>query len=123
MIYRAMLLVCFFALFLETNAHCQNTEIVLEKAMISQTLSGHVQFENELIHVKGVLVEVCDAEWKNQIASTTTDSDGAFFFRAFKAHKTYYLRLSLRNANTLLVKVKLKSSGPKELILNMTYAT
>jgi len=86
-------------------------------------LSGHVRLERDSAGLAGVLVEVCDAQWKKPIVSTTTDSDGAFSFQGFKTNKIYYLRLSIRNADTLLVKVNLKSSGPKELLLAMTNAT
>jgi Carboxypeptidase regulatory-like domain len=123
MIYRAISVACFFALFFGTRADCQNYQIQLEKTLTSQTLSGRVRFDTDPTGVEGALVELCDAEWKKMIASTTTDSEGAFSFPGFKANKTYYLRLSMRNYHTLLVKVKLKPSGPKELILNLRNAT
>ena len=121
--HRAILVLRVSALFFGTKAYCQNTEIVLKKPLSSRTLSGHVRLERDSAGLAGVLVEVCDAQWKKPIVSTTTDSDGAFSFQGFKTNKIYYLRLSIRNADTLLVKVNLKSSGPKELLLAMTNAT
>ncbi len=121
---RAILLVCVLGASLFcTSAYCQNAVMVQQEVLISQALSGHVQLGAVRSGLRNVLIEVCDAEWKKSIASTTTDIDGAFSFPALKSKKTYHLRLSMPGANTLLVKVKIKSSGPKELSLSLTPAT
>jgi len=114
---------CVLTVLLAALSSGQNTEIVLEDPLTSQTLSGHVQLGMHPSGLKNVLVEVCDSGWKKSIASTTTDIDGAFSFPAFKSKKSYHLRLSMSGANTLLVKVKIKPSGPKELTLSLTPAT
>jgi hypothetical protein len=119
-----ILIICGFGLaLLCTSTYCQNAVVVQEEVLNSQTLSGHVQLGTVPSGLKNVLVEVCDAEWKKSIASTSTDIDGAFSFPAFKSKKMYYLRLSMPGANILLVKVRLKSSAPKDLSLRLTFAT
>ena len=120
---RRILLLCVLVLSLSPPSNGQSAVIVLQEALTSQRLSGRVQLGTLPSGVKNVLVEVCDSDWKKSTASTSTDVDGAFSFPALKSKKTYHLRLSMPGANTLLVKVKIKPSGAKELILSLTPAT
>jgi hypothetical protein len=121
---RLILLVCVFGIsLLCASAYCQNAVVIQQEVLTSETLSGHVQLGAVPSGLRNVLIEVCDAQWKKSIASTTTDSDGVFSFPAFKSKGTYHLRLSMPGANTLLVTVKIKRSAPKELSLSLTPAT
>ena len=100
---------------------------IVEEEYTSQTLSGKV-FLGRLVpgaEAIGILVELCEPDWKDAIHSTRTDSKGNFSFPTLTPKKEglYYLRLSAEGVNTLLVKVRIKPSGPKEVTLRMTFST
>ena len=101
---------------------CQNVVVLEETLLTSQSLSGHVQLGANESGLRGVHIDICDSKWKTVVASTTSDEDGMFTFPS-RRKGLYYLRLSLPGANTLLVKVKLSSWGPKRLSLKLTPAT
>jgi hypothetical protein len=120
----ATLPICVFSItLLCAVVYGQNAVIVQKEVMTSRALSGHVQLGTVSSGLRNVLVEVCGSDWKNSVSSTTTDDDGAFSFPALTRKKTYHLRLSMPGENTLLVRVRLKTSGSRSLIISLTPAT
>ena len=115
-----ILLCILSAVSLPKIAECQGrVEMVFKEEFISQTLSGHVQIGDSTEGVKNVLVEVCTPRWKKPVVSTKTDSGGNFSFPTPKSGKLYYLRLTLDGMNPMLLKMRVKASGPKRVDLHM----
>lgn len=112
-----------FTLLIALAAFAQNEIIEIEKPLKAQSLSGLVQLGPSPEGVPGVLVEECTKGWKAIKASIHTDGDGHFVLPPGTKSGVHYLRLSFRGAKTLLIKVKLDASAPKELALILSVAT
>ena len=103
---------------------CQNAVIEESRIRSTQTLSGRVQFGPVSSGLKDVLIEVCDSQWKNPTARTTTNGDGDFSFPKLSQQKLYYLKISMPGANTLLLKVRLSPiAAKKKLTIKLIAAT
>lgn len=111
--------ICFCALV----AWSQNGLILRQEPVAAQTMAGHVYAEHTDLGMEGVLVEVCDSNWRNPASFQRTDAEGYFSFPPLKKRRIYYLRLSRPNFNTLLVKVKLRPAAPRELKVYLQPAT
>lgn len=118
-----ILVLAAFNIIVGSNAFGQNAEIVQEKVFTSQTLSGHVQLGSNPAGLKSVAVEICRVGWKRCILSTVTDEDGSFSFANVIAGALYSLKLSMPGTNTLLVRVRIRKTAPRQLTLNLSPAT
>ena len=116
-------LVFTLALIIAANGRCQTEMIERIKSMKAQNLSGRVQLGDSPEGVKGVLVEECTSDWKTVKASTYTDENGHFQLPSSSEKLLHYLRFSLRGAHTVLIRVKIDRSGPRELMLVLAFMT
>lgn len=110
-------------LLVASDIFSQNQIISIDEPLKAQRLSGRVQLGDHPSPVRGVLVELCTKDWKAVKTSTHTDENGHFEFPRASKRELHYLRFSLYGAHTLLVKVKIDRSGPKELSISLTFAT
>lgn len=123
----AVLLLCVF-LAAPVTLRSQGTVLeIIEEEYTSQTLSGKVFLGQRRpgAEAMGILVELCTPDWKDVIHSTKTVSEGRFSFPMLtpKSEDLYYLRLSAEGVNTLLVKVRIRPSGPNGASLLMEFST
>jgi hypothetical protein len=110
-------------LLIPPRAASQNEVTEADETFKARNLSGQVQLGDSSEGVKGVLVEDCTPHWKAVKASTHTDNMGRFNFPHASRARVHYLRLSFRGAHTLLIRVKLESTAPQELLLKLSFAT
>lgn len=103
----------------------QNTEELVKKPFAVRSLSGTVLIGDSLEGAKGVLVEECSKDWKVVRRSTYTDRRGLFAFSDHVSRKRnmYYLRISTKGANTLLIRVRIDPKGVPELTLRLSFST
>lgn len=105
------------------SAPCQNEIIEIDKPFEAQGLSGKVRVGDDPAGVKGALVEYCTPHWKSTTDSTHTDETGSFSFPKMPKRKLHYLRLSFPGAHTVLIKVRITRSGPKDFSLALPFRT
>jgi hypothetical protein len=119
----ALILLADVFLLLSTASFSQNEIIQISEPIKVKSLSGPVSLGRSPEGIKGVLVESCSRDWKTVIASTHTDENGYFVFPNACANKTYFLRLSLSGAHTLLIKAKISNASDKELAIVLEFKT
>jgi len=90
----------------------------------AQNLAGRIHIESpEDEGMKGVLVEDCTAEWKQVLATTSTDEHGYFRFPGRSKSGMHYLRFSGFNLKTQKMRVKITPKGREELSIILRNAT
>lgn len=116
------LAILIFALLASNPIESQSTVEAHEKPIAAQILAGIVRVGTGGEGAKGVKVERCTRNWKRVESSTTTDENGRFELPLVKKG-TYYLRFSAPGLTTTLIKVKIRKSAPKEVLVMIPFAT
>jgi hypothetical protein len=117
-------MICSQIVLLVSSAGISQLTEVVDKVQITQSLAGVVRiWDPNSAGVRGVLVEECSSNWDHVLASTLTDDSGHFKLSNDPKRNLYYLRFSMNNMRTLLIKVKTTKRGSKELSIVLDYAT
>ena len=116
------LVICMFVFWIGNILGQGISDVQIARVLPANALAGIVTLGGSDEGVPGVLVEECTPNWVKPVARTRTDDTGNFNLPILNRRPIYYLRISMKGANTLMVKVKIdpKAGG---LVLNLQLST
>lgn len=100
------------------------TELVIQKwVSVSCSLTGQVIVPGTEEPARGVTVELCNAGWKEVLASTKTDSEGRFSLEQVRKSKLIYLRVRAPGMDICQLRVRIDKRAAAELHIYLSVAT
>jgi hypothetical protein len=106
-----------------SSAQAQGVVLIQkEGAVVSRSLSGHVDIGLENTLGSGVTVELYSPDWKTVLASTKTDDKGFFSLKKPRG-QLFYMRLSSYGVDPYQLRVRVSKLARHNLHIHLTIAT
>jgi Carboxypeptidase regulatory-like domain len=105
-----------------SSCAAQNAIVEYAKTRSSKSLSGSVNDKSGNV-ITDVRVREMSSDWKAQLRSTKTDTNGRWFLYPFVSGKTYCIEFSKPNFNTVHIRVKITNHGNETIVVELPVAT
>jgi hypothetical protein len=112
-----------FILFLVVSPGHSTMLVVQKEISLSRSLTGHAVVRGTNMSATGVKVELCDANWRTVLASTTTDEKGYFSLEKAATGNFFYLRLSAPGMDIYELRVRIEKHATRDLTIQLSVAT
>lgn len=96
--------------------------VIIQKVQQAHSLSGEV-LDPAGEPIEGVEVVETSSDYRTLIRSTHSNASGRWSLPPRRKQKLYYLRFNKPGFNPVCIKVKLSSSGEKQLKIRLPLAT
>lgn len=110
-------------LFLAAQTGYATTLVVQKEISVSRALAGQVLVKGTEGPADGVTVELRSSDWKDVLASTTTDAKGHFSLETPKTGKLFYIRVSAPGMDIYQLRVRINKHSAQELAIRLSVAT
>ena len=118
--YRLALLA--LVLLLAVGTGYSTMRVVQKKISVSRALAGRVLVLGTDEPASGVTFELCNADWKDVLASTKTDDNGHFSEQPATG-KLFYIRVSAPGMDIYELRVRINKHATQELTIHLSIAT
>jgi hypothetical protein len=102
---------------------CAQTQTVEYSRVFDVRHLAGAAIDPKVAPVPDVQVEICREGWISCFVSATTTANGKFSFSNVEHADLYYVKLSAPGFDQLRIKVHLRSTARKELVVRMYTAT
>ena len=110
-------------LFLSVGTGNATVRVVQKEISVSRELAGHVLVKGTDAPAGGVLIELCNSDWKTVLASTKTDEKGYFSLEKPASGRLFYVRVSAPGMDIYELRVRIDKHAANDLTIRLSVAT